>query len=237
MYLSVPVYRTFNGSCPYLPERVWENLTFQVDQISAGDYETLLNQGFRRSGTSIYHPICHGCRECIPIRVNIQNFQLKKNHRRTLRKNQDIRIEHGPPLFCQPGFELYRKYLEGWHHSDEDPQPEEYHSFLIQSPVPSEMMYYYLQDKLVGIGFLDMLDRVISSVYFIFDPELTQRRLGVFSILKEIEYCHEQQKEWLYLGYYVHGCGKMDYKADYSPAEILTEERWKAYDRSLPDIK
>lgn len=64
---SWTVYHTHNGPCPYRAVGQWDNLTFYADQLPIETYETLLGKGFRRSGTSIYHPACENCRLCIPL--------------------------------------------------------------------------------------------------------------------------------------------------------------------------
>ena len=104
---SWTVYHTHNGPCPYRAVGQWDNLTFYADQLPIETYETLLGKGFRRSGTSIYHPACENCRLCIPMRVHVPSFQPSRSQKRTQRKNQDLRIEHVPVVFREDVFELY----------------------------------------------------------------------------------------------------------------------------------
>ena len=97
---------------------------------------------------------------------------------------------------------------------------------MIETPVPTEILRYYLGTKLIGVGWLDCLPELISSVYFVFDPEFESRRLGIFSLLYEIEYARFLDISWLYLGYWVESSHKMNYKADFQPAQILRDSRW-----------
>lgn len=97
---------------------------------------------------------------------------------------------------------------------------------MIETPVPTEILRYYLGNKLIGLGWLDRLPELISSVYFVFDPEFVSRRLGVFSLLYEIEYARFLNIRWLYLGYWIENSRKMNYKAEYQPAQILQDSRW-----------
>ena len=71
-----------------------------------------------------------------------------------------------------------------------------------------------------------MLPELISSVYFVFDPDFSSRRLGIFSILYEINYAKFLNVPWLYLGYLVNDSTKMKYKADFKPAQILKNSKW-----------
>ena len=48
---------------------------------------------------------------------------------------------------------------------------------------------------------------------------------GVFSLLYEIEYTRFLDIRWLYLGYWVENSPKMNYKADFQPAQILQNSR------------
>ena len=112
-------------------------------------------------------------------------------------------------------------------HNVESPISEiEYYEFLIESPVTTEILRYYSAGKLIGVGWIDRLAELVSSVYFVFDPEYVSRRLGVFSLLYEIEYTRFLDIRWLYLGYSVENSPKMNYKADFQPAQILQNSRW-----------
>ena len=88
------------------------------------------------------------------------------------------------------------------------------------------MLYYYDLDRLLAIGWIDVLEQILSSVYFIFDPDEASRRLGVYSLLYEIEYARKLDKTWLYLGYWVEDSQKMSYKSDFQPAELLFNKKW-----------
>ena len=61
----------------------------------------------------------------------------------------------------------------------------------------------------------------MSSVYFIYHPDLTPYSLGKLSALREAALAVEGGYEWLYMGYYIHACEKMRYKADYRTQQVL----------------
>ena len=74
----IKIFRTDNGPCPYLEKGNWQNISFQTSKLPTEGYTSLLNQGFRRSGLTIYHPVCSSCKECIPIRIDTLNFTKKR---------------------------------------------------------------------------------------------------------------------------------------------------------------
>lgn len=88
------------------------------------------------------------------------------------------------------------------------------------------MLRYYLESTLVGVGWLDVLPNSLSSVYFAFDPAYQKRRLGVFSVLKEIELAKKLHKPFLHMGFWVCDCKSMKYKDEYRPYELLVGGKW-----------
>ena len=47
--------------CPYLPGRLFRSEAYRADELDSGVYESLMAQGFRRSGPIVYRPRCRGC--------------------------------------------------------------------------------------------------------------------------------------------------------------------------------
>ena len=160
------------------------------------------------------------------MRLNVEAFRPSKGQRRTWKANQDLRVEHHPLEFTQEAFDLYRLYQYHWHKTEELPELWEFQEFLLESPIPTEMVHYYEGDLLIGLGWIDVLPDLLSSVYFVFHPDYRSRRLGVYSIMHEIETCQKLGKKWLYLGYWVEKSSKMNYKADYRPCEVLIGKNW-----------
>lgn len=95
-------------------------------------------------------------------------------------------------------------------------------------------MLHRVDGELVAVGVVDVLPRCLSSVYLFYDPAWKFLAPGTLSALKEVEWVRTAasaapQLKWYYLGYYVHGCHKMRYKAQYSPSEMLCHETWRWY--------
>ena len=92
---------------------------------------------------------------------------------------------------------------------------------------------YYLEDKLIAVGFLDRGNISLSSSYFIYDCDYQQYSLGTFSILKEVEYCQEQGFEYYYLGYYIKDNKSMAYKNRFYPHQQMdwADGIWKDFNK------
>jgi len=213
------------GPCPYLDDRNCRIQLFQMKHVEGAFYEQLLDQGFRRSGLVFYQNCCVGCEACTPLRIPVDEFIMSKSQKKIWNKNSDIKIEHTPLFYDEESFELYRKYSSM--RFGHEPTGKDFYYFLASSAVDSFMMRYYLDSKLIGIGWLDFLPESLSSVYYAFDPEFSKRSLGTFSVLKEIELCEEMKKKYLHMGFWVQGAKTMDYKKQFKPFELLKKGKWE----------
>ena len=103
--------------------------------------------------------------------------------------------------------------------------------------------HYHIDGRLVAVGVCDVLPSGVSSKYFFWDPAYRALSLGKVSALFEIawirkhaECCAELRAlEYYYLGYYIHSCEKMRYKASFAPSSLLCSStlRWRAFDDAL----
>ncbi|KNZ79899.1 Arginyl-tRNA--protein transferase 1 [Termitomyces sp. J132] len=94
---------------------------------------------------------------------------------------------------------------------------------------------YRLDGKLVAVGVIDILPHCVSSVYFFYDDTWEEFSLGKLSALREISLVCEMRNasvpgmDFLYMGFYVHSCQKMRYKAQYSPSYLADPETYDWY--------
>ena len=198
--------------------------------MPAGMYGELMDAGFRRSGLLVYQPACVGCTACRSLRVSVKGFVRTDSQRRCWNKNQDLVVSVGKAQASAEKYELYARYVRERHGREEDATPEAFLSFLYEAPFPSlEMEYRDAAGRLLGVGICDRVDRGLSSVYFYFDPDASKRGLGTFGVLWEIEFARAETIPFYYLGYWVAGCGAMEYKARFGPHEVLGADGvWRA---------
>jgi leucyl-tRNA---protein transferase len=79
---------------------------------------------------------------------------------------------------------------------------------------------------LLGVALTDVLGDGLSMVYSFFDPDVSARSLGTFMILDHIARARRLGLSYVYLGYWVKGSKKMDYKGRFLPQERLMPEGW-----------
>lgn len=207
--------------CAYLPGRTAQSRAFWAEELPSEVYHRFMDAGFRRSGKLIYQPICKGCRQCLPIRVVVNDFRPSKSQRRAVRRNSDLSLQVGPLKYTEEKWELYQRYLLDWHHrAPED--SSELESFLYDSPVDTlEFTHRNSAGKLLAVGICDVSDASLSSVYFYFDPGEASRSLGTFGAMCELDFARNLGLPYYYLGYWVDGCSAMVYKTAYRAHEIL----------------
>ena len=213
--VEVGLVTTAPRKCAYLPQREAMLRAFYAGRMPGMLFHEFLNAGFRRAGRIVYQPVCSGCRECKPLRVDVGKFTPNKSMRRCRKRNEDLVVEVREPKLTGEKFELYRKYLRERHDAggdgaiegkmEDDKQSLE--EFLYQSPVDTvEFMYRDASGRLLAVGICDVCRLSVSSVYFYFDPDESRRGLGNFGALVELDYAARLRIPHWYLGYWVKGC-------------------------------
>ena len=210
-------------ACSYLPGRRSVNRAFMAGKMPGEVYHRFMDAGFRRSGKLVYQPVCPGCRACMPLRVPVAGFQPGKSQRRCWRKNQDLYVTRSEPEPTEEKYDLYRRYTAGWHGKPQDDEGwETFESFLYDSPVDTvEFLYRDTSGRLLAVGICDVSARSLSSVYFYHDPSESSRGLGTFGAMYEIDAARRWGIPHYYLGFWITGCGTMDYKSRFRPCEVL----------------
>lgn len=215
--------------CSYLPDRNEQLIVLAGSAaIDTRDYELLLKMGFRRSGEHVYRPHCPACQACQSLRIPVRQFKPSKSQKRILSKNRDI--EHRISYQEQDAYyPLYEDYIASRHSEGSmyPPSTEQYRQF-IRAPWGKVMFVELWQSsKLLGVAVTDETPQALSALYTFFAPEYGKRSLGKLAILKQIDIARLMHKPYLYLGYQIDACGKMNYKAEFQPNERFVAEQWQ----------
>ena len=85
--------------------------------------------------------------------------------------------------------------------------------------------------KLLAVALTDVLSDGLSMVYSFFDPDAGERSLGTLMILDHIARAQAMGLAYVYLGYWVPGSRKMDYKGRFLPQERLMPSGWSRVEK------
>ncbi|MGH8559708.1 MAG: arginyltransferase [Methylococcales bacterium] len=216
--------------CDYLPGRSARSAFLISDRNrAANNYQYLIEQGFRRSGNLVYRPYCRACKACIPVRIPVERFNPSRKQQRTWKKNADLMVTRKPPVFNEIHFDLYQRYLNARHPGGTmcESSREEFIQFLSSDWAGTSFYEFTLDSKVVMVAVVDHLDDALSAVYTFFEPRLTNRSLGCYAILWEINQTRQLGFPFLYLGYWIEACTKMAYKNNYRPIEGEVDGHWQ----------
>jgi len=233
MKLSHPlkIFPTGMHPCSYLPALIARNAVVDPEyKMTPEVYNYLIQNGFRRSGEQVYRPYCHTCEECITTRIPVADFKRSRSQKRNWRLNQDLHVTISTDGFKEEYLSLYQRYLENRHDSMD---AEGVENFLLADWCNIEFIEFYSIDKtnnrqkLIGVAVTDVIKSGLSAVYTFYDPEEGNKRsLGVFAVLWQIDYANKQGKKYVYPGFWIKDCRKMNYKTRYQPIEGLKQGKW-----------
>jgi arginine-tRNA-protein transferase len=219
-------------TCLYLPDREATQEYVVVARLSSQEYERKMDEGWRKFGAFLFRPVCGACAECRPIRVPVADFVPNRSQRRVLLRNSHLRVVAGPPVVDDTRLDLYRRYHQsqaqrkGWPERDGD--PVDYVHNFVRNPVPAVELSVWEGDSLRAIVLNDVTPNTVSAVYHYHDPDSKDRGLGVFAVLQTFALAESLSRPYVYLGYYVEGCGSMAYKARYRPCEVMDPDgEWR----------
>lgn len=228
-------FLTAPSPCPYLPGRL-ERKVFAHLPLSDGPAvnDSLTKVGFRRSQNIAYRPACEGCDACVSARIPAREFRFSRSQRRVLARNAGLSRSLVEAEATTEQFELLRRYLQARHAGGGMSEMGwlDYVAMIEDTAVRTHLIEYRLPSPdggpgdLVGCVLVDLLIDGLSLVYSFYDPDLPRRSLGRFIILDHLRQAQAVGLDYVYLGYWVPGSEKMDYKARFRPLEILLPGGW-----------
>lgn len=226
---ALRLLKTLPHPCGYFDDRSATNVVLDPSSPHMRvDYALALELGFRRAGRHVYRPQCEGCRACVPCRIPVAEFRPDRNQRRCLRRNADLDVLETAPGFSEERHDLYSRYLRRRHpRGGMDPaSPQDFETFLTAGWSPTVFLEFRLDSRLLALAVTDLCSSGASAVYTFFDPDERKRSLGTYAILRQIELTRLRELEYLYLGYWIAGHSKMDYKANFRPVQMLDSIGW-----------
>jgi leucyl-tRNA---protein transferase len=227
---------TMPRPCSYLPDQEAVLEYHFVAGCSAREYGERMNAGWRRFGYGLFHPVCPACNRCQSIRIPVETFRPNRAQRRAMKANEDLTLRIGPPQVDDIRLELHDRYHEFQsHHVGWSPRGnssrDEYEFSFVQNPFATLEFTYWLGGKLLAVCYVDDLPVGLSAIYCFYDPDERDRSPGTFNVLQVIEHAKIRRRKHVYLGYFVEGCRSLEYKANFTPNEVLDLKsgQWKPF--------
>ena len=245
-------YLTAPSPCPYLAGQEERKVFTHLVGERALELNNILTQGgFRRSQSIAYRPACEGCRSCVSVRVIAREFRPTRSMRRIANRNADIESEMRLAVPTSEQYAIFRAYLNSRHRDGgmADMTVLDYAMMVEDSHIETRIIEYRRREPpstpapaadgaarvrrrgdLLAVALTDMLGDGLSMVYSFFDPEESARSLGTLIVLDHIVRAQRMELSYVYLGYWVRGSRKMDYKGRFLPQEQLTPDGWMRVD-------
>lgn len=226
---TLAFYATPEHDCSYLEGR--KATTMFVDpkaEVSTELYTELSRFGFRRSGNHYYRPHCTDCHACVPIRIPVDQFKPSRSQKRVIAQNRGTFAQSLKADFHEDHYLIYEKYIIE-RHKDGDMYPpgrEQYRSFLVDGHHSTRFIEFSIDNRPIGIAVIDELLDGLSAIYTFFDPDYERLSLGTYAVLWQIEEAKKRGLPFIYLGYFIRQCQKMNYKTKFRPFQARIDERW-----------
>lgn len=204
---------------------------FNASSVTPEQLDLLLADGWRHFGTHFFRYSLNVYRDqivrVIPLRIRLAHFSLSKSQRRVLKRNEDLNVESAPIKITDEIERLFDRHKRRFDHG----VPESIYDFLSHDAAnyPTSGFQITARDPdgtLLAASFFDVGAESVSAIYGCFDPDETRRSLGIFAMLKVIEYAIDHAATFYYHGY-AYDCDSFyDYKKRFSAVEEYDWEAW-----------
>lgn len=232
--------------CPYKDGQFERKVFTHLIGLHAPALNDLLSQwGFRRSQNIAYRPSCETCDACVSVRVLVDDFVQSRGFKRIIKRNRDLIVEEATTEASLEQYDIFRSYLDERHVDGgmTDMSVIDYAMMVEETTIETSLIEYRLKapdflendnpdlnepsnNELVAVALTDRLEDGLSMVYSFYDPKLKDRSLGSYMILEHIERTRKLGLPYLYLGFWVEGSRKMEYKSRFRPQEHLGRMGW-----------
>ena len=167
----------------------------------------------------------------VNVRMNLDRFELKKSQRKRIaRCDRRFSFSIGrakPDAEKEALYALHKKRFKGFIH----PTLNEYlTSGFHRTVFDTREICVYDGDRLVAVSYFDMGERSMASLIGLQHPDYRSFGLGIYTMLKEIEFGCSAGFKWYYPGYVLDLPSDFDYKLSLGEFEYYTPtKRWGSY--------
>lgn len=225
VYVARPV------ACPYLPDLQEGKVLVPLDgDDPAGRYDLLIYNGFRRSHRWAYRPQCVGCTACVSVRIDVAAFVPSRSQRRAARRVAALALEIGPAHSDAEAEALLISYVQTRHGDGTMAAMghAEVAAMIEDTTVRTELWRLRAADGALAAWMLvDAVADGLSLVYSAFAPARARDSLGVAWVMRAVDEARHRALPHVYLGFWVQGCRKMEYKASFSALQAFGASGWR----------
>lgn len=186
---------------------------------------------------------CKACHACVPLRIKASDYPFSKSEMRILKKNADLTATLKPADATLEHQALFTKY-ETTRHPENIPEYPDVNTMRSYMAAHTHMLEIRnAAGKLFGVAVIDILDHGIGAFQTYYDPaeSSSKRSLGMLCDLKLVQLAQAVNLDHIYLGAWVDGPSKLNYKKRFQNLEALTEQGWVPFDPAThttgPDLK
>jgi leucyl-tRNA---protein transferase len=164
----------------------------------------------------------HACR-VVPLRIRLDGFRFSKSQRKCLRRNSDLVVQVRPLRICQEHVQLFHAHATRLHHH----RPQMIEGFFSQwsHMMPSKGFEFDVfspkERQLIASSFFHVGFNSMAGNYGIFDPEVSDRSLGTYTMLLEIQYAWQMGLDYYYPGFVYDLPSEFDYKLNFNNLEYF----------------
>lgn len=214
---------------------------FELERGTPQVMDALWADGWRHFGTTFFRDYFNVQERrlirVLPLRIRLEMYHPTRDQRRILKRNQDLEITFRPILITPEHDQLFQRHAERFTEN----RPPSLYSFLSLSPVlvPCTSLMCEVRDdgRLIAASFFDVGHESTSSIYAMFEPSESRRALGHYTLLLEIEYARQREKQFVYTGYAHKISSYYDYKKRYRGTEFYDwRERWHPLSELKDDL-
>ena len=203
-------------------------------------YDQYLASGWFRGSVMLYKVdlLCieSGIFGVVNIRMNLDRFAFRKSQRKRMsRCDRRFTVSIGaakPDAEKEALYALHKDRFKGFIH----PTLNEYlTSGFHRTVFDTREVCVHDGDRLVAVSYFDMGERSMASLIGLQHPDYRQYGLGIYTMLKEIEFGRSAGFKWYYPGYVLDLPSDFDYKLELGEFEYYTPtKRWGAYKKFNP---
>lgn len=200
------------------------------------ELDAYLSRGWYRMGQTVFttHFLCFGRSyySAIWVRLPLTGYTFRKSLRKTFRRVEHFfESEVGEASITPEKERLYRRYKASFSGMlaptlrDALMDGEDFNIFQTHE------VRVYDKDKLIALSYFDLGKHSSASIMGVYDPDYKKYSLGIFTMLKEMEYSLAQNLLYYYPGYVVPGYPRFDYKLRIGDVEYfdLSLHSWRPY--------